>query len=102
MSPMTRIKRPPRRIKLNGKLLNPAIHGVAPDKPSSQKPTKPIKRAAIVTTDGLMNEVAAAAYLGRSVSTLQNRRSTGLLPKYVKQAGRIYYRREDLDDFRNT
>jgi hypothetical protein len=99
---MTPTKRPPRRIYRNGKLLNPTIHGVVPVSPVESKAAKSTKRVAIVTTDGLMNEVAAAEYLGRSVSTLQNRRSEGLLPKYLKQAGRIYYRREDLDDFRNT
>lgn len=46
-----------------------------------------------------MNEVAAAEYINRRISTLQNRRSQGLLPKFHKEQGRVVYYRSDLDDY---
>lgn len=48
--------------------------------------------------DGRMNSEAAAAYLGLAVRTLENRRSKGTGPKFVK-AGRIFYYRDDLDEW---
>ena len=92
------IKRPPRRIFLNGKLLT----GGAEQQFSHDKPKPTSKRRPIITSDGRMNEVAAAAYLGRAVSTLQNWRSMGELPLYLKEHGRVFYRQEDLDEFRRS
>ena len=86
-----RIKRPARQIRLNGKLLNPSTH-----KP---KKTAKSRRRPIRTPDGLVNEVVAAEYLGRAISTLQNRRSQDLPPKYTKVGGRVFYDLKDLDNF---
>ncbi|MFY0598009.1 MAG: hypothetical protein JXQ85_16380 [Cognatishimia sp.] len=49
--------------------------------------------------NGYMNEVAAAAALGLSVSTLQNRRSLGLPPEFEKWGGRIWYSPKSIQDF---
>lgn len=49
--------------------------------------------------NGWMNEVAAADYIGRSVSRLQNRRSASLPPDYVKVGRSVYYKPEDLDAY---
>ena len=87
---------------MNGHLLN---GGSEPQTPLATEDTKPRalrKRPPKTTPDGRMNEVAAAVYLGRSVSTLQNWRSMGLLPRYLKEHGRIFYRQTDLDDFRGV
>lgn len=70
--------------------------------PTTEKQTKPAtNRQPITTSDGLMNEVAAAAYLGLSVSTLQNRRSLRLPPVFRKTGRRIFYERKSLEDYRD-
>jgi len=43
-----------------------------------------------------MNTRRAAAYLGLAVRTLENKRSDGTGPKFIKP-GRIFYYRDDLD-----
>jgi predicted DNA-binding transcriptional regulator AlpA len=48
--------------------------------------------------DGRMDARNAAAYLGLSVRTLDNKRSNGTGPKFVKR-GRVFYYREDLDEW---
>lgn len=99
---VTRLNRPPRRIFMNGKLLNGGDKTPVSSKATATefKPTS--KRPPITTPDGRMNEVAAAAYLGRAVSTLQNWRSMGQPPHYLKEHGRIFYRLSDLDTFRSN
>lgn len=99
---ISRIKRPPRRIFINGKLLTGGAEAQTQGKTAEPKSKPASKRPAITTPDGRMNEVAAAAYLGRAVSTLQNWRSMGKPPLYRKEHGRIFYRTSDLDDFRNS
>ena len=95
MRKIKRFKRPTRVIRLNGVPLNerqivPAV--------SAQVN---VKRPPIRTPDGLVNEVWAASYLGLSVSTLQNRRSQGLPPKFIKRGRRVFYREEELEEFAN-
>ena len=97
---ITRIKRPPRRIFLNGKQLTGGKKQPPQSEKSGAKSKASSNRRSIITPDGRMNEVAAADYLGRSVSTLQNWRSMGQLPQYLKEHGRVFYRQADLDDFR--
>ena len=41
----------------------------------------------------------AAEYIGVSEGTLANYRSKGLPPKYSKPIGKVYYFKEDLDNF---
>lgn len=41
----------------------------------------------------------AAAYLGLSVSTLNKARCAGRGPRYVKVGGRVFYRRQDIDEY---
>lgn len=96
------IKRQRRIITLNG-VKQYGSYG------PKQQPTVPhpkvtlvSKRMPIITSDGRMNEVAAAAYLGRAISTLQNWRSMGQPPTFLKEHGRIFYRQTDLDDFRRS
>lgn len=100
MNPIKRPKRYPRRIKIGDRI----VGGPPPAEAQAQSgkaPTKPQTRKPVITSDGLMNEVAAAEYLGRSPSTLQNRRSRGEPPEFERHAGRVFYRREALDRFRN-
>lgn len=47
----------------------------------------------------LLNEHQAAKYLGVSVSTLQQRRFRGRLPKYLKIGKSVRYPVADLQDF---
>jgi hypothetical protein len=46
-----------------------------------------------------MSTDEAAAYLRLAPSTLVTRRTRGGGPKYVRAAGRVYYRRADLDAY---
>ena len=46
-----------------------------------------------------MNEVAAAQYLGKSLSRLRNMRCQRIGPKFLKPGRSIYYRADDLRDF---
>ena len=48
--------------------------------------------------DGRMDASNAADYLGFSKKTLAMKRSEGNGPKYIKR-GRIFYFREDLDEW---
>jgi hypothetical protein len=60
------------------------------------------ERAAIHTANDELNEVAAAAFLNRSISTLQNRRSLRKLPKY-KHIGRdVFYDLADLEEYKQS
>lgn len=94
MKEIRRIKRPPRAIKLRhreeAKISERTVAAV-------QTKTKPVRQA-ITTYDGLLNEVAAAARAGKSISTLQNRRSQGLPPKFERRGRSIFYRIADLDE----
>jgi len=51
-----------------------------------------------ILPDGRMTTANAAAYIGLSVGTLENKRIDGTGPKFVK-AGRVFYYREDLDEW---
>jgi hypothetical protein len=46
-----------------------------------------------------MTTEEAAVYLRLAPSTLVTRRARGGGPKYVRAAGRVYYRRVDLDAY---
>lgn len=93
MKKINRIKRPTRRIKLRRReATEPATATPA------EKPKRAVNRRPITTYDGLLNEVAAAARAGKSVSTLQNRRNLGLPPKFERRGRYIFYRVEDIDD----
>ncbi len=100
MKPIKRIKRPTRRIKINGKWHGgPKVSETPDDERTKAAPAT--TRKAIITADGLRNEVAAAEYLGLAVSTLQNRRSRGEPPAYERHGSRIFYQLEALERFRN-
>ena len=45
------------------------------------------------------NEVAAAQYLGKSLSRLRNMRCQRIGPSFLKPGRSIYYRADDLRDF---
>jgi len=47
----------------------------------------------------LLTPVEASRYLRRSVSRLNNWRSEKKGPDYLKLEGRVFYRREQLDEF---
>jgi predicted DNA-binding transcriptional regulator AlpA len=47
----------------------------------------------------VINDVAAARFLGLGVQTLRNYRSHRKGPKYIKIGGRIVYRVADLEKF---
>lgn len=65
------------------------------------KPSAPKgRRSAIISKAGLYNEVAAADYVGLSVSRLQNRRCERLPPRYEKHGRSVWYRRDALDEFK--
>jgi hypothetical protein len=51
-----------------------------------------------ILPDGRMTTRNAAAYLGLSIKTLAMRRCDGTGPSFVKR-GRVFYYREDLDDW---
>ena len=87
-----------RRIKVMGKWRGGDPQAVLHTSEAGQTAT-PRKRKPIITGNGLYNEVAAAEYLGLSVSTLQNRRSRGEPPEYEKPNGRVFYRLEELERF---
>jgi hypothetical protein len=54
-------------------------------------------RIAPDTADGLMNEHAAAAFLGYTIRALQNWRQRGCGPQYVKVSAKsVRYQRRDL------
>lgn len=94
MKKIQRVKRPPRAIKLRHReAAKTASHAVA-----AMKPKAPSLRQSMITYDGLLNEVAAAARAGKSISTLQNRRSQGLPPKFERRGRNIFYRIADLDE----
>lgn len=57
-----------------------------------------IKNTAIELADGRMTACGAATYLGLSVRTLENKRSNGTGPKFVKR-GRVFYFKADLDEW---
>lgn len=99
MKPIRRTKRPPRRIKVAGKW----VGGHETTGANENKTTSSVqaKRPSIITSENLYNEVAAAEYLGLAVSTLQNRRSLGEQPAYIKRGRRVFYRLEDLEQFAN-
>jgi hypothetical protein len=52
----------------------------------------------VVLPDGRMDPKNASAYLGMAVKTLAMKRCDGTGPAFVK-VGRIYYFREDLDEW---
>jgi hypothetical protein len=56
-------------------------------------------RKVIETPDGLMNEVAAGAFLALKMSTRQNRRSKRESPTYVKLGRRVFDKHEDFERF---
>ena len=61
---------------------------------------KPEGRRPWISPDGIyMNEVAAAQYLGKSLSRLRNMRCQRIGPKFHKPGRSIYYRADDLRDF---
>ena len=97
MKPVERLKRPSRRIRVNGDWVGGSSHE-EPRSPSKDDNAKS-GREAIETPDGLMNEVAAAAFLTLKVSTLQNKRSKGEPPEFIKLGRRVFYKREDLERF---
>jgi hypothetical protein len=51
-----------------------------------------------ILTDGRMDAKNAAAYLGLSIKTLAMQRWRGNGPAFVKR-GRVFYYREDLDQW---
>jgi hypothetical protein len=55
----------------------------------------------VILPDGRMNRRSAAIYLGLSEKTLAMHASRGTGPKFVKR-GRVFYYREDLDDWLNA
>lgn len=57
--------------------------------------------AAGVFPDGRMNVKAAADYVGLAVATLAIHRCNGTGPRFIKK-GRIWYYRQDLDDWLNA
>jgi len=100
MKPIKRPKRYTRRIKIHGRVVG-GRPPFEPQKETSADPKAPPVRKAIITSDGLYNEVAAAEYLGLAVRTLQNRRSRGEPPECERHARRVFYTLEALDRFRN-
>ncbi len=48
-------------------------------------------------SDGLLNAMAAARYLGLSTSTLAKMRLSGNTPAFLKLGRRVLYRRIDLE-----
>jgi hypothetical protein len=55
----------------------------------------------VILPDGRMNRRSAAIYLGLSEKTLAMHASRATGPKFVKR-GRVFYYREDLDDWLNA
>lgn len=51
-----------------------------------------------ILPDGRMTTKGAAAYLGLTIRTLENKRSNGTGPKFTKR-GRVFYYQQDLDDW---
>ena len=49
--------------------------------------------------DGRVFAAEAALHLGCKPRTLEVWRSQGIGPRYLRVAGRVQYRREDLDDY---
>lgn len=49
--------------------------------------------------NGRMNNAQAASYLGISKATLNGWRTRRKGPPYLKLGERVFYRREDLDEF---
>lgn len=95
MRKIPRIKRPRRNIKIRT-----AASEAREAKRTSSKPTQ---RRPIITTDGLMNEVAAAQYIGKEIRTLQNWRSMGKRPPdHVKRGRNVFYEKSALDEYLAT
>lgn len=95
MKKFTRIKRPTRRIKLRHR---EALQEQKTTDGKKQKPVNTAERRPITTYDGLLNEVAAAARAGKSISTLQNRRTLGLPPKFQRRGRNIFYTVQAIDE----
>lgn len=92
MKKIPRVKRPRRNIRIR----TPEYE--AKERHKHQK--RASRRTPIITPDGLMNEVAAAKYIGRSESTLQNWRSMGKRPPdHVKRGRNIFYEKATLDEY---
>lgn len=67
------------------------------------KKLKKSTRSPWTSPDGeYMNEVAASAYLGLSVSRLQNMRCEGSGPMFHKPKGRVYYIKQELKNYIET
>jgi predicted DNA-binding transcriptional regulator AlpA len=49
--------------------------------------------------DGRMDPANASLYTGFSVKTLAMHRSSGTGPRFQKIGGRVFYRREELDEW---
>jgi hypothetical protein len=47
----------------------------------------------------LFNTKAAADYIGHSAGTLYNWRMTGEGPAFIKPRKKVFYRKEDLDEW---
>lgn len=60
------------------------------------------ERPSVHTANDELNEVAAAAFLGKSVSTLQNRRSLGKPPKFKRVGRSVFYDLSDLEEYQNS
>lgn len=55
--------------------------------------------APTVNTDPLLTEAQAAAYRGLKPQTVRIERCRGKGPRYIRQGGRIFYRRSDLERY---
>lgn len=51
--------------------------------------------------DGLMNVEEAGTYLGLAIETLYSYRHKKKGPKIVRRGSRIFYKKEDLDNYLN-
>lgn len=94
MKKFERIKRPARRIKLRHREAAKEQEKVR----SKSPPRSAVQRRPITTYDGLLNEVAAAARAGKSISTLQNRRSLGLPPEFQRRGRNVFYSIQAIDE----
>lgn len=54
------------------------------------------------TPKTLLNENEASAVAGFKVATLRKRRWQGLPPRFLKVGSKVFYDRNDLEDFLNT
>ncbi len=53
----------------------------------------------VIYPDGRMDRKNAAAYVGCSVKTLAMYATQGKGPKYVRLGGKVFYYKQDLDDW---